>query len=60
MRLQLQVYSYQLLYKPGKELYLADTLSRAPDTQEYATDQSEINEKFVHAMLSYGHPRRNG
>ena len=53
MRLQLQVYSYQLLYKPGKELYLADTLSRAPDTQKYATDQSQINEEFVHAMLSY-------
>ena len=40
MRLQLQVYSYQLLYKPRKRLFLADTLSRAPDTQEYATDQS--------------------
>ncbi|XP_045027188.1 uncharacterized protein LOC123470696 [Daphnia magna] len=53
MRLQLQVYSYQLLYKPGKELYLADTLSRAPDTQEYATDQSQKNEEFVHAMLIY-------
>jgi hypothetical protein len=53
MRLQLQVYSYQLFYRPGKELVLADTLSRAPDTQEYATDQSQINEEYVHAMLSY-------
>ena len=53
MRLQLQVYSNQLLYKPGKELYLADTLSRAPENREYETDQSQINEEFVHAMLSY-------
>lgn len=35
---QLKIYSYQLLYAPGKELYLADTLSRASDTQKYATD----------------------
>jgi len=40
MRLQLQSYSYQLQYKPGKELYLADTLSRAPEPREYSTELS--------------------
>ncbi len=30
MLLRLQKYSVELTYKPGKEMYLADTLSRAP------------------------------
>jgi hypothetical protein len=53
MRLQLQVYSYQLCYKPGKELYIADTLSRAPDPREYSGDQSQCHDEHVHAALSY-------
>ena len=30
MRLQLQQFDFVLTYKPGKELFIADTLSRAP------------------------------
>ncbi len=30
MRLQLQRFDFQVVYKPGKELFIADTLSRAP------------------------------
>lgn len=30
MLLRLQLYSFKLVYKPGKYLYIADTLSRAP------------------------------
>ena len=56
MRLQLQPYSYQVQYKPGKELYLADTLSRAPGPREYSTDLSPCHEGHVHSILSYAMP----
>ena len=36
MRLRCQPYDYNLMYKPGKNLLLADTLSRA-----YVTDQTD-------------------
>ena len=48
----LQVYSYQLCYKPGKEWFLADNLSRAPEPREYSCDQSQCSEEYVHTLLS--------
>ena len=35
--LQIQIYPLVVAYRPGKELVLADTLSRAP-TQDQSTD----------------------
>ena len=48
MLLHLQRYNLVITYKNGKEMYLADTLSRAypKDTVPYATPQSE----FCHAI----------
>ena len=35
MRLQLQRFDFNLVYKPGKDLFIADTLSRAPSSRLY-------------------------
>ena len=42
--LQLQKYNIELVYKPGKEMYLADTLSRAflKDTHTTDSESKEI------------------
>lgn len=53
MRLQIQPYSFKLVYRQGKEMYLADTLSRAPEPREYTGDNSQRNEEHVKAILSY-------
>jgi hypothetical protein len=46
MLLQLQRYNFTLVYKPGKELYIADTLSRAylPNTDTEEEDGFEVME----------------
>ncbi|VDI51087.1 Hypothetical predicted protein [Mytilus galloprovincialis] len=41
MMLQLQKYNIQLVYKPGKEMYLADTLSRAYLKDTHTESESE-------------------
>ena len=46
MLLKLQRYNINLVYKPGKELYIADTLSRAYQ-QADEIDISDYNEYDV-------------
>ena len=43
--LQLQKYDLQVAYKPGKYLYVADTLSRSylQETKEQLVSETEIN-----------------
>lgn len=50
--LQLQKYDIEIIYKPGKEMFLADTLSRAflNETNEDLVEELTVNE--VH-LLSY-------
>lgn len=49
MMLKIQQYQVQVKYKPGKELYIADTLSRAAQQ----TTGSEVEEEFeVHVVDS--------
>lgn len=51
MLLRLQVYDIDLCYKPGKELWLADTLSRAP---LHSTAKSPVEEHIEHVnMVQY-------
>ena len=52
MLLQLQEYDINLVYKRGKEMYLADTLSRAyPPEIIYEDFERDIDsEKFIHLM----------
>lgn len=51
MRLQLQRFDFQLVYKPGKELFIADTLSRTPSPQLFNDDATQGCEEQVHAVL---------
>ena len=51
MRLQLMRFEFRLVYKPGKELYIADTLSRAPSSRLYETDVTQHCEDQVHSIL---------
>jgi transposase len=43
--LQLQKYDLKVTYKPGKEMYVADTLSRSylKETKEKLIPETEIN-----------------
>ena len=43
-RLQLDRFSYDIKHIPGKEMYTADTLSRAPISQPRATDSTTLEE----------------
>ncbi|XP_045028011.1 uncharacterized protein LOC123471141 [Daphnia magna] len=52
MRLQLQRFDFQLVYKPGKELFIADTLSRAPSPLLFCDDVTQDCEEQVHAVLN--------
>lgn len=59
MCLQLQSSSYTLVCKTGKEMFLADTLSRAPEPREYSKDRSQCHEERINAMLSYVVPEQS-
>ena len=50
MLLKSQEYSYQLTYKPGKAIPVADTLSRAP-TDDPVTDEVAINNITLTAFI---------
>jgi hypothetical protein len=52
MRLQLQRFDFQVVYKPGKELFIADTLSRAPSPHLYDDDATADCEEQVHHVLT--------
>ena len=41
MRLQLQQFDFKLVYKPGKDLFIADTLSRAPSPNLFNDDVTQ-------------------
>ena len=51
LRLQLQRFDFKLVYKPGKELFIADTLSRAPSPRLFQDDLTQGCEEQVHATL---------
>jgi hypothetical protein len=51
MHLQLQRFDFKLIYKPGKELFIADTLSRAPSPSLFNDDVTKNCEEQVHAVL---------
>ena len=42
MRLKCLYYDFQLVYKPGRELIIADTLSRTQLAEQYITDNHEV------------------
>ena len=51
MLLRLQAYDITLIYKKGKHMHLADTLSRSPDTS--ASQPSVTNDTFEVMSVSY-------
>jgi hypothetical protein len=51
MRLLLQTYEFQLVYKPGKELHIADALSRAPEVQQFVDDSSQFSDENVNMLV---------
>ena len=51
MRLQLMRFEFRVVYKPGRELFIADTLSRAPSSRLYETDVTQHCEDQVHSIL---------
>lgn len=52
MRLQLQRFDFQLVYQLGKELFIADTISRAPSPREFLDDVTQDSEEQVHCLLN--------
>lgn len=51
MRLQLQRFDFSLVYKPGRELFIADTLSRAPSPRLFDDDVTAECEEQVHHVI---------
>ncbi len=51
MRLQLQRFDLRLVYKPGRELFIADTLSRAPSPRLFDDDVTAECEEQVHHVI---------
>jgi hypothetical protein len=51
MRLQLQQFDFKLVYKPGNDLFIADTLSRAPSPTLFNDEVTQGCEEQVHAVL---------
>ena len=49
--LRLQKYSFSLVYKPGKEMYLADTLSRAALDINPEEDTIVDTESHIHSLV---------
>jgi hypothetical protein len=52
IRLQVQRFDFQLIYKPGKELFIADTLSRAPSPRVYEDNATANCEEQVHHVIN--------
>ena len=44
MRLKCLYYDFQLVHKPGRELIIADTLSRAQLAEQFITDNHEVEQ----------------
>jgi hypothetical protein len=51
MRLLLQTYEFNLVYKPEKELYIADALSRAPEERQFVDDSSQFSDENVNMLV---------
>ena len=47
MRLLLHTYEFNLVYKPGKELHIADALSRAPEVRQFVDDSSRFSDEML-------------
>ncbi len=58
MRMQLQSYDFRLRYTPGKEMHLADALSRSPESREYVDDSSQHHDEQVNDIFSYVIPEQ--
>jgi hypothetical protein len=56
MRLQLQRFDFSLVYKPGRELFIADTLSRAPSPRLFNDDVTAECEEQVHHVIQSAVP----
>lgn len=50
MRLLLQTYEIQLVYKLGRELHISDALSRAPDNRQFVEDSSQFSDESVNLL----------
>ena len=46
-RMRLMKYSFKMLYVPGKELVIADTLSRAPLEKQLSKEDERRNEDLT-------------
>jgi hypothetical protein len=57
MRLQLQKYDITLIYKKGAELFIADTLSRAP-LSETTQSHDELDKFVVMTVLRISEPKQ--
>jgi hypothetical protein len=53
MRLLLQTYEFNLVYKPEKELYIADALSRAPEERQFVDDSSQFSDENVNMLVFF-------
>ena len=53
MRLQLQRFDFNLVYKPGRELFIADTFSRAHLPVMFDDDVTQHCQEQVHAVLHH-------
>ena len=53
MLLRLQRYDYEMVYRPGKEMVLADSLSRLPST----ADHTEIDLNTQVCLIQFSNPR---
>ena len=51
MKMRLMRFSYRIVHVPGKELYTADTLSRAPVTETIENSLTEEVEAFVNVVM---------
>lgn len=51
MRLSMQIYDFELVYKPGKDLHMADALSRAPEKRQYVEDSAQLSDECVNMMV---------
>jgi hypothetical protein len=59
MRLQLQRFDFLFIYKPGRELFIADRLSRTPSPRLFYDEITQACEEQVYAMLNLVIPRES-